>query len=121
MWSCTREAYHPTAPAADGAATLRLVLTADVTTGTIPLTVNFTGALQGSIGTSYTRVPEVSLEGGYNTEESLYTPDPDTVTVARASYTGREHYFHPGTFNAVMIVHGVHGDIFSDTIRITVR
>jgi hypothetical protein len=81
----------------------------------------FTGALQGSIRTSYTRVPEVSLEGGYNTNESMYTPDPDTVTVARSSYTGREHYFHLGTFNAVMIVHGVHGDIFSDTIRITVR
>jgi hypothetical protein len=66
-------------------------------------------------------VPELSLLGGYNPEEELYTPAPDTVTFARKSYTGREHYFRQGTFNAVMIVHGVHGDIFSDTVRITVQ
>ena len=120
--SCTREPYQPTAPAAAGAGSpLRLVLTADVTAGTVPLTVNFTGTLLGRIDTPFTLVPELSLEGGYNPEEELYTPAPDTITIARKSYTGREHYFHRGTFNAVMIVHGTHRDILSDTVHITVQ
>jgi hypothetical protein len=66
-------------------------------------------------------VPELSLQGGFNPEEELYTPAPDTITIARKSYTGREHYFQKGTFKAVMIVHGTHGDIFSDIVHITVH
>jgi hypothetical protein len=119
--SCMREPYFPTNPPAGGESSIRLILTADMTTGTIPLTVTFTGTLQGPIDTLYTQVPEVSLEGGFNPEEELYTPVPDSVTPARENYQGREHYFRPGTFGAVMILHGVHGDIVSDTVRITVH
>jgi hypothetical protein len=119
--SCRPEASSPAGPSAGGVSPARLILTADVTTGSIPLTVNFTGTLQGYIDTLYTRVPEISLEGGYNPEESLYTPSPDTVTPGRSTYTGREHYFRQGTFNAVMILHGLHGDIRSDTVLITVH
>jgi hypothetical protein len=119
--SCRPETSSPAGPSGGGLSPVTLVLTADVTNGTIPLTVNFTGTLNGPIDTIYTRVPEVSLEGGYNPEESLYTPSPDTVTPARSAYTGREHYFRQGTFNAVMILHGIHGDVCSDTIQITVN
>jgi hypothetical protein len=119
--SCLREPYFPPEPPAAGESSIRLILTADVTTGTIPLTVSFTGTLRGVIDTLYTKVPEVSLEGGFNPEEELYTPVPDSVIAARTNYPGREHYFRAGTFGPVMILHGVHGDIASDTVMITVH
>ena len=119
--SCRPESTSPVGPSAGGRSRVVLVLKADVKSGTVPLTVNFTGALLGRIDTVFTLVPEVSLEGGYNPEESLYTPSPDTVTPGRSTYTGREHYFHQGTFNAVMILHGLHGDIHSDTVQISVQ
>lgn len=119
--SCFRDPYFPAEPPEAGDSSIRFILTADVTSGTIPLTVTFTGTIQGPIDTLYTRVPEISLEGGFNPEEELYTPVPDSVTAARQIYQGREHYFRQGTFGAVMILHGVHGDVVSDTVRITVN
>jgi hypothetical protein len=118
--SCDREPYFPTTPPDTGQQGVRLTLNADATSGTVPLTVNFTGSLKGPIDTLSTLVPESSLEGGYNPEEALYTPVPDTTAKARGSYQGREHYFRQGTYSAVMIVHGLHGDILSDTVTITV-
>jgi hypothetical protein len=99
----------------------RLVLTADTTNGTVPLTVNFTGTLYGRIDTIFLRVPEVSFVGGYDPADEIYVPLLDTLTVARRVYTAREHYFVQHTFKAVMKLHGMYRDIVSDTVVITVQ
>lgn len=100
---------------------VRLVLTADMTNGTVPLTVNFTGTLYSRIDTILLKVPEVSFDGGYNPDDEIYVPRLDTVTVARRVHTAREHYFTQHTFKAVMKLHGMYRDIISDTVVITVQ
>jgi hypothetical protein len=118
--ACRGPQNDPLAPEEGVPLQARLVLKADVSRGTVPLTVNFLLSLEGPIDTIFTRLPEVSLLGGYNPEEALYAPLSDSVTSARRSYSGREHYFRTGVFKAVMVLHGIHGDMYSDTVQISV-
>ena len=119
--SCRQDSAPLSVPDNTGIGPIRLVLTADVMSGTVPLTVNFTGTLYGFIDTLALKVPETTFTGGYNPEEEIYAPLPDTVTPARRSYSAREHYFRQNSFKAVMKLHGVHRDIISDTVTIDVR
>lgn len=119
--SCAREFADPAGPEPQTAGAARLVLTADTTAGTIPLTVNFTGVLFGSIDTLLLRVPEVSFDGGTDQVPVLYVPQPDTLARAQREYTARAHYFRHGTYQAVMTLHGRSGNIVSDTCRISVE
>lgn len=119
--ACERDQIPPVGPANSAPGPPRLLLTADQTEGTVPLTVNFTGTLSGGFDTMVTKVPEVSLAGGSSTDADLYAPIPDTLTAARRAYNAREHYFKPGSFKAVMRLHGRGGDILSDTLVINVH
>lgn len=119
--ACERDQVPSLAPESSAPGVPRLLLTADRTEGTVPLTVNFTGTLSGGFDTMVTKVPEVSLAGGSSTDADLYAPIPDTLTAARHAYSAREHYFKQGSFKAVMRLHGRGGDILSDTLVITVR
>lgn len=119
--SCTRESFPPTATEGMERGPIRLVLTADVTTGSVPLTVNFTGTVYGRIDTVFTTVPEITFHGGSTQSESPYHPVPDSITSVRRTYSAREHYFRNDTFKSVMIVHSRYREIVSDTLVITVR
>jgi hypothetical protein len=118
---CGRESLPSSVSDTQHAAPLRLALSADDTSGTVPLTVNFTGKLLGPIDTLVVRVPPITLAGGYNPEEEIYVPVPDTTTPAKKTYSAREHYFRQATYRAVMRVHALSGDIVSDTVVITVH
>jgi hypothetical protein len=119
--ACERDQNPLAAPKSSAQGSPRLLLTADQTEGTVPLTVNFTGTLSGGFDTLVTKVPEVSLAGGASTDADQYMPIPDTLTAARRVYSAREHYFKQGSFKAVLRLHGRGGDILSDTLLITVR
>ena len=119
--ACGRLEPSPAGPATGATGPLRLALSADQTSGAVPLTVTFTGRLSGSFDTLFTRVPEVSLAGGATSDADLYSSLPDTLSPARAVYTAREHYFRGGTFRAVMRLHARGGDVVSDTLVITVQ
>ena len=100
---------------------MRLFLTADTLDGTIPLTVNFTGTLYGTIDTLLLTVPEVSFDGGLGQPPATYEPLADTLARARRIYTAREHYRERRSFRAVMILHSRSGTIVSDTCSLTVE
>jgi hypothetical protein len=119
--SCGREFPDPSGPDFHDNGAVQLVLTGDVTAGTIPLTVSFTGTLYGTIDTLLLQVPEVFFDGGTNQVPVLYVPQPDTLAPAQRSYAAREHYFRQGTFRAVMMLHSRYGTIVSDTCRISVE
>jgi hypothetical protein len=119
--SCRGDDFSPNVVDEAVGGPARLVLSADVTTGSVPLTVNFTGTLYGRIDTLFTTVPEITFNGGSTQPEALYYPLPDTLTGARRTYGAREHYFRNDTYRAVMIVHGRYRTIVSDTLVITVR
>jgi hypothetical protein len=118
---CGRLEPSPAGPASPASGPARLTISADQTSGAIPLTVTFTGKLSGSIDTLLTRVPEVSLEGGATSGGGEYSSLPDTLAPARPVYTAREHYFRAGTFRAVMRLHARGGDVVSDTLVIAVE
>lgn len=119
--SCERETVVSDGSDVLAEGTVRLLLTADVTTGTVPLTVSFTGTLYGAIDTLLLRVPEVSFDGGNNPNPDVYLANPDTLAPPRRLYTSREHYLQSRTFRAVMTLHGRFRDITSDTLLITVQ
>ncbi len=119
--SCEREFAVPNGPDVHDNVAVQLVLTGDVTAGTIPLTVSFTGTLYGLIDTLLLQVPEVFFDGGTDQVPVVYVPLPDTLARAQRIYTAREHYFRHGTFRAVMLLHNRYGTIVSDTCRISVE
>lgn len=100
---------------------VRLLLTADTSSGTVPLTVSFTGMLYGTIDTLLLTVPEISFDGGTGQPLGAYEPKPDTLAPARRVYTAREHYLQRRAFRAVMILHGRYGTLVSDTCTISVE
>jgi hypothetical protein len=119
--SCERGDPLTNGPDALAGGAVRLLLTADVSTGAVPLTVSFTGTLFGTIDTLFLKVPEFSFDGGTGQPRDAYLPQPDTLAPARRVYPAREHYFQRRTFRAVMTLHGRSGSIVSDTCTISVE
>jgi hypothetical protein len=120
LCGCGRLEPSPAGPSSPVSGPVRLTISADQTSGAVPLTVTFTGKLSGTFDTLLTRVPEVSLTGGSTADAGEYSSLPDTLAPARPAYTAREHYFRAGTFRAVMHLHARGGDVASDTLVVTV-
>jgi hypothetical protein len=98
---------------------IRLVLAADTTEGSAPLTVHFTGTLHGNIDTLEMCVPAMVLCPGYGKLCIQYCL-PDTSQPAQRVYTAEETYESVRSYKAVMVLQSKQGLIRSDSLLITV-
>lgn len=97
----------------------RLVLTADNTNGSEPLTVNFTGTFYGKIDTLQMLVPADIMFPGIGKTVIIYSL-PDTLQSARRTYTSS--YTYPaGNYKAVLLLQSKYKRFVSDTLNITVH
>jgi hypothetical protein len=98
----------------------KLILTADTTRGSFPLTVNFTGTFHGAIDTIKVNNLVCRLISGLPTRYGPVFHYPDTVL--NRSYTISTTYpYYTGTYKASMVIQTTYQEFLSDTITITVE
>ncbi|MFA6597937.1 MAG: hypothetical protein WCS69_09460 [Ignavibacteriaceae bacterium] len=100
--------------------TPRLVLTADKTSGTAPLTIKFSGTFLGKIDTVSMLVPDYFLLPGHEKTLIRYAL-PDTTQSARQVYTEERTYNTSGTVKLVMLLQSKYKDYYSDSLPITIK
>lgn len=102
---------------------LRLILSADKTSGISPLTINFSGNIQGNTEGLSGHLPDYVffIKPG---KTIIRYAIPDTSLSLVPSWK-REEIFYKGEHKAVLLYQGIKDgkniDIFSDTIRISVQ
>jgi hypothetical protein len=99
--------------------TPKFVLTADRTSGTAPLMVNFTGALFGKTDTIIMCVPDALIFPGAGQTRIPYTL-PDTFQSPKVAYY-ESYTYGTGTYRAMMRLQTKYRTYLSDTITIRVN
>lgn len=102
---------------------LRLVLKADKTSGTVPLTVNFTAEIKGDTTGLVGFVPDYFFFPGGGRTIIRYAL-PDTLQKIK-TWSNQETYYIPGTIKVVLLYQGKKNnalfDLWSDTLTIKVQ
>ena len=102
---------------------LRLVLKADKTSGTVPLTVNFTAEIKGDTTGLVGFVPDYFFFPGGGRTVIRYAL-PDTLQKIK-TWSNQETYYIPGTIKVVLLYQGKKNnalfDLWSDTLTIKVQ
>lgn len=100
---------------------IKLALSADKTTGSSPLEVNFIATLSGAkIDTIKLYYPPSSLYHGTGKTVIIWAQQ-DTFVYAKHEYTSRYTYsVPPDTYYAFYVLHGLNGNIVSDTLEIVI-
>ena len=100
---------------------IKLALSADKTTGSSPLEVNFKATLSGAeIDTIKLHYPPSSLYHGTGKTVIVWAQQ-DTFVYAKPEYTSRYTYsVPPDTYYAFYVLHGLNRKIVSDTLEIIV-
>lgn len=103
--------------------TLRVILSADKTSGTAPLTVKFAGRIQGDTSSFVGHVPDYSL-GSPSSFTSVVRIIPDTTQPIRI-WNSEKKLMHPGEYKFFLeylgIKNGMNLTLFSDTLTIKVN
>lgn len=102
---------------------LTLVLKADKTSGTVPLTVNFTAEIKGDTTGLVGFVPDYFFFPGGGRTIIRYAL-PDTLQKIK-TWSNQETYYIPGTIKVVLLYQGKKNnalfDLWSDTLTIKVQ
>lgn len=99
---------------------IQLLLSADKTEGEAPLEVHFTGTLIGDIDTLLLHIPPMVFYRG--TDETIIRYSlPGKYIQAERTYTSEYTYIGRGVFKTLMVLQGIHCDIVSDTLIISVE
>jgi len=102
---------------------LKLVLSADKTTGSAPLSINFTGKILGNTEGLIGHVPDYLFFSDHNGTLIRYII-PDTSVALNINWNTTENYTS-GEYNVVLLYQGIlngeNFDLFSDTLKITVN
>lgn len=103
--------------------TLKLTLSADKTSGSAPLTINFTGKIVGNTAELLGHVPDYLFFSDHNGTLIRYII-PDTSVALNTNWNTTETYTS-GEFNVVLLYQGIlngeNFDLFSDTLKIIVN
>jgi hypothetical protein len=102
---------------------LRLVLKADKTSGTVPLTVNFTAEIKGDTTGLVGLVPDYFFYPGGGRTIIRYAL-PDTLQRIK-TWSNQVTYNVPGKVKAILLYQGIKNntpfDLWSDTLVVTVQ
>jgi len=102
---------------------IKLILSADKTTGIAPLTVNFSGNIKGNAEGLIGHVPDYLFFSDHNGTLIRYII-PDTSKVLNINWNTTETYTS-GEYNVVLLYQGIlngeNYDLFSDTLKIIVN
>ena len=103
--------------------TLRVILSADKTSGTAPLTVKFSGRIQGDTSSFVGHVPDYAL-GSPSSFTTIVEVVPDTTQPLR-SWNSEKILAHPGEYKFFLqylgIKNGMDSTLYSDTLTIKVN
>jgi len=102
---------------------LKLVLKADKTSGTVPLTINFTAEIKGDTTGFKGLVPDYFFYPGGGRTIIRYAL-PDTLQKIK-TWSNQETYNVPGTIKVVLLYQGKKNntpfDLWSDTLVVTIQ
>ncbi len=99
--------------------TRELSLSASSLTGTAPCEITFTGTFNACTDTTRMYVPDMWLLGGPGRTIIRYAL-PDTSVPAKRTYTSVRSFPAAGVFHMYMNLQVTTGDVWSDTLTITI-
>lgn len=116
MFSCKDASVNDS----DKGASRALSLSASTLRGTPPCDITFTGTLDSYADSMRMRVPDMFLMGVPGKTIVRYSL-PDTSVPVRKIYVRTERFNSQGIYSIHMVVQSIQGDIFSDTIAVTIE
>jgi len=97
-----------------------LSLSASANNIVAPVDITFTGTFHAYSDTMKMHVPDFFLMGGPGLTVIRYAL-PDTTVAAKQAYGFVQHFPHAGLYSMYMVLQTLRGDVFSDTLVITIR
>ena len=97
-----------------------LSLSASANNVAAPVNIAFTGTFHAYSDTMKMHVPDMFLMGAPGMTVIRYAL-PDTTVPAKEQYTYVQHFPQSGSYSIYIVLQTTYGDIFSDTLFVTIR